>query len=303
MRILLTGATGFIGSWLIPCLRHGGHEVSALVRSSTQTVQLERMGVPVVCDDGVGDMQETLQRQDPFDGVIHLASLFRSSHHPDEVSPLLLTNVLFPTRLLDACVRCGIQWFLNTGTTWQHFENRRYAPVNLYAATKQAFETVAQYYVEAHGVRLVTLALGDTYGPGDSRPKLLNLWCQIAQTGSPLNMSEGTQEIDLVYVSDVVEAFRLAAELLADGEWPGIGAMPTFGVSSGSSLSLRDLARLFEDVSGRVLPIRWGARPLRQREVMKPWISADSVPGWTPKIALREGLGRLWTASQCYVKD
>jgi len=298
MRILLTGATGFIGSWLIPCLRKGGHEVSALVRSSSHTLPLERMGVPVVCDDGAGDLLVSLQRHGPFDGVIHLASLFRSSHRPDEVSPLLLTNVLFPTRLLDACVRSGIQWFVNTGTTWQHFENRSYAPVNLYAATKQAFETVAQYYVEAHGIRMATLALGDTYGPGDTRPKLLNLWCEIAQTGTPLDMSEGMQEIDLVYVSDVVEAFRLTAELLAEGGGAEIGVMPTFGVSSGSSLSLRSLAGLFEEVSGKVLPIRWGMRALRPREVMNPWMSAAPVPGWMPKVALREGLDRLWMASQ-----
>ena len=160
----------------------------------------------------IGNFQPELAAQGPFDGVVHLASLFMASHRSEDVLPLLTSNILFATRLLDAAVRSGVQWFVNTGTAWQHYEGRGYSPVNLYAATKQAFESLAQYYVEAHGLRFVTLALGDTYGPGDTRSKLLNLWCRIAKAGTPLDMSAGLQKIDLVYVSDVAEAFQCAVE-------------------------------------------------------------------------------------------
>ena len=245
MRILVTGATGFIGRWLIPCLRDAGHGVCAIVRSSTDTAALEEQGVTVIRDDGTRDLQPDLTAHGPFDGVIHLASLFLAAHRSDDIVPLLTTNLLFPTRLLDAAVRSGVRWFVNVGTAWQHFEDREYSPVNLYAATKQAFESLAQYYVEAHGLRFVTVALGDTYGPCDTRQTLLNLWCRIMETGAPLEMSEGLQKIDPVYVTDVVEAFRLIVEQL-DSAALQEGGMPTFSVSSGKALSLRELAGLFE---------------------------------------------------------
>lgn len=244
-------------------------------------------------DDGLCDLALEMAKHGPFDGIIHLAPLFLASHRSEDVIPLVSSNILFPTRLLDAAVRGGVRWFVNTGTTWQHYENRAYSPVNLYAATKQAFEALAQYYVEAHGLRFVTLALGDTYGPNDIRQKLLNIWCRIAKTGTPLDMSEGLQTIDLVYVTDVVEAFLLTVDQLKTEIWRE-GYVLTFSVSSGASISLRNLAESFEEVTGGQLPIRWGARTMRPREVMVPWCGNQGVPGWMPNVPLREGLTAMW---------
>ncbi len=298
MRIIVTGATGFIGHWLVPVLQYKGHEVIALVRASADIAGLSQAGVPVIRDDGVRDLQADFSAKGPFDGVIHLASLFLVTHKQEDVVPLLTSNIQFPARILDACVRSGVRWVVNTGTAWQHYEGHTYSPVNLYAATKQAFEAVAQYYVEAHGLRFVTLALGDTYGPGDTRAKLLNLWCRTARTRVPLDMSPGLQKIDLVYATDVVEAYQCAVERLQAGDWPE-EVIPTFRIASGECYSLRELAKVFEEVTGVTLPIRWGARPQRPREVMRPWdCHLPGLPGWQPKIPLRVGLARLWASAQ-----
>lgn len=303
MKILITGATGFTGRSLVPCLQNAGHEVCAVVRPLTDATVLSRAGIPFFRDDGLRDLQPELVAHGPFDGIVHLASLFLASHRSEDVLPLLTSNVLFSTRLLDAAVRSNVQWVVNTGTAWQHYEGHEYSPVNLYAATKQAFEALAQYYVEAHGLRFVTLALGDTYGPGDSRSKLLNLWCRIAKAGTPLDMSAGLQKIDLVYVTDVVEAFKCAVERFQSVDWPD-ETMPTFRVSSGESYSLRELANVFEEVTGVALPIRWGTRPPRPREVMIPWEGALPVlPGWQPKVPLRVGLTQLWESAHNPIKE
>jgi CDP-paratose synthetase len=296
MRILLTGATGFIGRWLVPCLSEAGHEVRAIVRSSTDTSGLAAAGVPYIVDDGIQNMGAALQAHKPFDGIIHLSSLFLYSHKTEDVLPLLSANVVFPVRLLDAAVQNGIRWFINTGTVWQHYEDKPYSPVNLYAASKQAFESLARYYVEAHGLRFATLALCDTYGPGDTRAKLLRLWCQIAHRGTALDMSEGMQKIDLIYAADVAKAFRLLAEHQASSTVTSSLPMPTFSISSGEVVSLRELAAVFEEVTEKTLPIRWGARPMRPREVMIPWSGGLSVPRWCPTVSLRAGIRLTWKA-------
>jgi CDP-paratose synthetase len=292
MNILVTGATGFIGKSLVPLLQRKGHSVRALIRPTTQTCPLEQLHVPYILDDGTQELEKLLKQHGHFDGIIHLSSLFLPSHKSVDISPLLTTNILFPTRLLEAAVRTHISWFINTGTIWQHYENKDYSPVNLYAATKQAFESLAQYYIEAHGIRFVTLALSDTYGPGDTREKLLNLWCRIAKTGETLDMSEGQQKIDLVYVDDVADAFAQTVDNISSHDLN----KPTYSVSSGNVVSLRELAILFEETTGRSLNINWGRRPARLREMMTPWKSSVGVPGWQPKMSMQEGILNLWQA-------
>ena len=72
-------------------------------------------------------------------------------------------------------------------------------------------------------------------------------------------------------------------------------AMETFAVRSGESHRLRDVVAALADVAGRPLPIVWGGRPYRDREVMIPWVNNVPVPGWRPLISLREGLASvLW---------
>ena len=64
---------------------------------------------------------------------------------------------------------------LTAGTAWQHYNNQSYDPVCLYAATKQAYECLIDYYVKVHGLHAVTVKLHDTYGEGDERGKLFYL--------------------------------------------------------------------------------------------------------------------------------
>lgn len=220
--------------------------------------------------------------------VFHLSSLFLSSHQAEDIKPLIEANLLFGTQLVDAMGRVGIRRMVNTGTSWQHYESRDYSPVNLYAATKQAFEEILQYYVEAHGMQIITLKLFDTYGPDDHRQKLFSLLKRAAE-GEPLDMSPGAQCIDLVHVGDVAEAFRIAAERLLDGQ---VSGHERYAVSSGNPMSLRDVVGLVESALKRKLPIEWGGRPYRSREVMQPWVGS-ALPGWKPAVDLAAGLAEI----------
>ena len=90
----------------------------------------------------------------------------------------------------------GVSKIINTGTFWQHYENREYSPTCLYAATKQAFESILHYYVEAKFLMIITLILFDSYGPSDPRPKLFSLLQEARQSEKVIAMSPGEQKID-----------------------------------------------------------------------------------------------------------
>jgi nucleoside-diphosphate-sugar epimerase len=219
--------------------------------------------------------------------VFHLASLFLSEHRLEDIDRLVACNLLFASQLAEAMVQTKVWRLVNTGTSWQHYENREYCPVNLYAATKQAFEDILRYYVEATPLQAITLKLFDTYGPGDRRAKLFKLLRQVAEQQEPLAMSPGEQLIDLVHVDDVLDAFQLAAELLMQDK---VAGHEVFAVSSGAPIPLKELVAVYSRLLGRTLPIIWGGRPYRSREVMVPWHAGRSLPGWYPRVTLEEGV-------------
>jgi nucleoside-diphosphate-sugar epimerase len=155
------------------------------------------------------------------------------------------------------------------------------------------FDCIRRYFCERFGLRFVALELSDTYGPGDNRKKLMSLLIDRVRNRQPLSMSAGEQRISLVFISDVVDAFVSAIEIVPDLR-PGEEAR--FGVTAAEQPRLRDLVALFEREAGVKLDIRWGERPYRTREVMIPW-QGPALPGWQPKIDLSTGIKRVLEAA------
>lgn len=272
MKVLISGITGFVGAHLAKAFLGAGKDVHGLIRPDSETVMLDNLGVSRsvrlhVCDNHINSVIQIMADTTP-DIVCHLASLFLSTHTKDQVDDLISSNVLFGTRLLESMAEVGVCRFINTGTSWQHYNDTDYSPVNLYAATKQAFQDILQFYVEAKGLKVITLKLFDTFGPYDNRPKLMNLLRETCATGTTLDMSPGEQIIDMVHIDHVVSAYLKAAERLMQDK---VNGHEIYGVSSERPQKLKDFVLFLEREWGCEIPVRWGARPYREREVMKPW--------------------------------
>lgn len=290
---MITGATGFIGSHLTRRLVKQGWTVHLVLRHSSSVDSLEEVveQVHIHRHDGTTEnLYDIVQVAQP-DVVFHLASLFLVQHKISEVEPLIKSNITFGAQLAEAMVQNGVAFLINAGTYWQHYQNEDYNPACLYAATKQAFEAVLKFYVEASSLKVITLVLFDTYGPNDPRRKLFTLLKATAETQEPLIMSPGEQLLDLVYISDVVEAFLVAANRLLAGK---VIKSEEYMVSSGNPVSLRQVVKLFEEATGQKLPVRWGERPYWKRQIMVPWNRAAGLPCWSPKVGLLDGIRHIW---------
>jgi nucleoside-diphosphate-sugar epimerase len=299
-RALITGGTGFIGSRLVERLVEEGWSVDCLCLPGTQGT-LEHLHGDLRLHEVTGDdraLRAQVLDAHP-DTVFHLASVFRAEHTPEDVTPLVVSNVLFATQVLDAATASGCKRLVNIGTSWQHYDDADYDPVCLYAATKQAFQDIARYYVSARSLSVVTLEFFDTYGPGDDRPKLVPALIDLCVKGGRLSLSAGEQQVDMVFVEDVVDAVAGAAERLFAADQRGPAVAESFTVESGERLTLRELVSLIERLCGRSLDVGWGERTYRQREVMTPWSRGRCLPGWSPRVTLHEGLARTLRAAGC----
>ena len=292
LKIFLTGATGYIGKNLAQALHDHGFEVAIFTRKSSDIRVLQKYSSKsaiFLLDGTTENIIKSLQSFKP-DVIVHLASLFLAEHKTEDAISLINSNITFPTQLLEAVSHCDIKYFLNTGTSWQHYQNKIYSPVNLYAATKQAFEDLLQYYVEVCGLRAYTLELFDSYGPDDDRGKLISKVIYNINNNIPLDLSPGDQKVDLVHIDDVVSAYLIAIDqLLLEKS----STHKKFGISSGHPVTLKNLILELIGLMGSSTSPNWGARSYRKREVMLPWDRFSPLPNWQPVVSLRDGLSRL----------
>lgn len=286
---LITGATGYVGSRLVQRLVLGGWQVHAIVRPTSDISRLQGLAKLWEFDGTIDSVRVAVANARP-NVVFHLASMFLAQHSPADVAPMIEANIFLGTALLESMVANGVTMLVNTGTSWQHFNNEAYNPACLYAGSKQAFEALLRYYEETASLQAVTLKLFDSYGPNDSRRKLIPLLLETARTGSFLELSPGGQQVDLVHVDDVAEAYLVAARHL---EHQSRLPSRSFGISSGEPLLLTELVELFERVRDVKLRVAWGRRPYRTREIMVPWSDFCSLPDWQPRIKLADGLRDL----------
>lgn len=295
MKLLISGATGFIGTHLIARLQKEKHIVFAIVRSSTKKEAFPKKIQTYVFDNDVANVTSLTEfmEKEKFDGVIHLASLFLAQHKTEDIKNLIDSNVFFATALLEASAKSKTPWFINTGTFWQHYKNKKYSPVNLYAASKQAFESMAQYYVETSSINFVTIKLSDTFGPGDTRPKIFSLLSKLRGSKEPLLMSQGKQILDISYIENVIDGYMRMISLLTKKDAVTLRGK-SFAMYAKKRFTLQQLVGVFEKITKSKLSIIWGGRAYRDREVMVPWEKGEPIPGFAPKYSLEDGIKKTF---------
>ncbi|MDD5081319.1 MAG: NAD(P)-dependent oxidoreductase [Candidatus Omnitrophota bacterium] len=289
-NVLITGATGFVGSNLARQMSANGCNVSIIVRNTSKReniADIENLNV-FEYNRNIEFLADFIEKSQ-IDVVYHLASLFVAEHNSLQVKDLIESNISFGTELLEAMKIAGIKNIVNTGTSWQHYEDKSYNPVCLYAAMKEAFSKILDYYVMAAGFNAITLKLFDSYGENDRRDKLINMLSDFSEFKKNISMSPGKQMLNLLHVEDIVKGFYVAGKMLMEKEYKN----ESFAVAAKENYSLKEVLDLFQQLSGQKLNVTWGARPYRRREVMRPWSKYKTLPGWTAKISLKEGLERI----------
>lgn len=284
MKIIITGATGFIGNAVAQRLCRE-HTIWCTVRKTSNLSKLENMRCGFLYVHDRKALYEKLAEIKP-EMVIHLAGIFLSEHRSDNIAEMIDSNIDFPTILFDAAYEAGCRQFINTGSCWQNYEGEIYNPVNLYAATKQAIEDILKYYVNAKKAKVITLSIFDSYGPEDSRNKILNIVARL-KNGDSIGMSGGNQKMYLCYIEDIVNAYVQAIHLMQNMK---IGEYAKYAVRDEKAYSLKEIIGVYLKISEKKIEIRWGERNYRQREIMDPSGWGSVLPGWHVQFPLEKGM-------------
>ena len=224
------------------------------------------------------------------DLVYHLAACYTTAHDIRAIPRLLEGNLTLGAYLLEAMEAAGCRRLVYATTVTTHCTGADYNPLTLYAATKRAFSDLTAYYTGTGRLNAAAVALSETYGPHDQRPKVLNLIRQSILAGRPLDLTSGHQIFDAVYIDDAVHGFIQAAAAL---ECVNL-AHQFFQLSGENPRSLRETVELMLRVNGLSLQANWGGRSEPERLSERPLRIFPAPPGWRPLISLEKGLRQLW---------
>lgn len=293
---LITGATGYIGSHLANLMLTLKWKVYIIYRQDSDTHYINDIlqYLNKIKYDGNINVLINLFNEINPDVVFHLAASHIKKNNQAYINSLIQSNIILGTEILEAMSHSKSRVFINTGTYWQNYNSDIYNPVDLYAASKEAFEKIIQYYTEAFDFRVITLRLFDVYGEDDDRPKLLNLLKKITKTGESIDISPGEQHLDLVHINDVCNAYLKAYELIKKQKHKSNNI---YGVSSGKTIQLKELITLFKSICKENVNINIGNLPYKKREVMFPYRKYNKLPNWNPKIKLEEILDKFINTS------
>ena len=297
LRVLVTGASGFIGSHLCARLAKLGAEVHGVYRTSSSNCSLFRWW-QVSLDDEMAT-RNLVETVNPA-VIFHLASFVSGSRAIEHVMPALRSNLMSTVNLLESATATGCQRIVLTGSLEETEGDATVAvPASPYAAAKSAASAYARMFNALYKTPVVTARLFMVYGPGQNDYKKLIPYVtrSLLRDDVPRLMS-GTREIDWIYVDDVIDAY------LALAEAPGIEGC-TIDVGSGKLTSVRDVVTKIVDILSPEVQPDFGSindRPMERVRVADVQ-SALEITGWKPRTTLSEGLAKTVDWYRKYASD
>jgi CDP-paratose synthetase len=282
MKIILTGATGFIGSHLLlELIKH--HEVFCLVRENKfdphQYPKVENL--KFFNDLNKFDNQESNQ----FDLIIHLATHFVANHRTEDIPNLIEANLLLGLRLLEFA-KIHTVGFINISSFAQNIDGYFGMPQNLYSATKKSFNNLIKYYCWDFDITAIDIELFDSYGRNDFRNKFYMQAINAFVNNQDFKMSEGKQEICIIHVKDIVKAILQASNLIVFSN--GYNEYTLF--EKKNTHKLKDLAQEIKEIIGSKSKINSNYYEYRKNEIFTLRSSRSSLPGWHSEINLNNGI-------------
>lgn len=291
MRIFITGITGYIGASLAHSLLLQGHQILGLARMPLHDEYIQDIygQITLFPYDGTYESIYAAIKQSSPDLVYHLATHYTGAHNGEVLPVMLNANITMGAYLLEAMAQTESRNLIYASSVMEYYHGKEYCPLNFYAATKRAFYDLMCYYTDAGFLRTGVLVLTDTYGPGDHRPKILNIIKQHMGTDKPLELSDGQQEYAAVYIDDVVRAFDMAGQQLCEGLWE----QKIFQVLPEKIYTLRETVDKLLQIHQITLNAQWGKRPSPVRDMRKAVHIYPVVPGWYPEVSLEVGLKKF----------
>ncbi|MBN2107450.1 MAG: NAD(P)-dependent oxidoreductase [Deltaproteobacteria bacterium] len=290
VKILITGATGFLGSNLLKRLvLNEACDVIVLKRKHSNLARIQGLCDKVTFFNIEETNPESLFATNHIDTIIHCATHYgRKDTKPFEV---IEANFTLPLKLLHVGKEHGLRCFINTDTI---LDKR----VNYYSLSKNQFKQ----WLEMYSPELVSvnMELEHFYGPQDDPSKFVSFIIEKLLNKDPqIDLTLGKQRRFFIYIDDVVEAFVKVLNASVNFS----KGLYSFQVATREPVTIKQFVETIKLLTGnRTTVLNFGAIPYRRNEIMEPAIDISALEAlqWSPTVSLEQGLRKT---IQCMQKD
>lgn len=301
-KILVTGATGFVGSFLVHSLINNNEDVSIIVRNKQLNKRLFDITEKVkiyegdLTSDSLDDIIDAIKPTIVF----HLAAYGALPGQKIAIQDVIDTNVKGLAKLINATKRHNLQLFVNTGSSSEYGiktmpmkESDLLAPINDYGVSKAAATLYCQKVALTESLPLITLRLFSPYGYQDDENRLIPFVINKALKNEPIPLNSKQNVRDFIYIEDVVAAYlKTLKNPIKPGEIINIG--------SGVQHTAYDIVSNIIQLSQSHSALQWNTMPQQKRQIEPILWQADiqkakKLLDWTPDHTLQQGLKKTIT--------
>ena len=207
IKILLTGSTGFIGSYLLKKLCKK-NKIYVILRKKRNNV-LRNKNIKQIYYNNYEDLNKKIKKI-KVNTVIHCATHYVKQHKFDDINKLSNSNILFGNIILENLKMMGVKKFINFSTVWENFNGKKENYFNLYSAYKASFLNIINFYnKKLNNIKFFNLVISDTFGESDKRNKLINILKKNYKKNRKTKIVSKNLYINLINVSDINNAIEL----------------------------------------------------------------------------------------------
>jgi CDP-paratose synthetase len=277
---MLTGATGFLGSYLARALITRGHELSIIKRRNSPLDRIVGL-IPEKLSHDVENNPAKFIRDLHPDVLVNLATCY--GRNGESLYELFRTNVLLPMRLLEAASTAKVPLFVNADTSLP-------PSINPYAMSKKHFSDWCRSVANSGIIHAINIRLESLYGPGDDQTKFTTqLITALLRNEPEFPMTLGAQCRDFIFVQDAADAFAL---LLEQGIKENNFSWIETDVGTGQITAIRTFAETACKIANSGTKLNFGAIPYRPGELMQTSANIRILKqlGWDGGRDLEAGL-------------
>jgi CDP-paratose synthetase len=286
LKILLTGATGFLGTHLLADFLHGNHQVLIAKRASTNMSSLLQRFGKLEAWNIEGDELENMFRLHPhIDVIVHAATDY--GRDDSKLTSTFWANEAFPIKLVELAMQYTIPLFVNMDTFFNSKE-MVYDHLGAYSLSKRHFQEWGLHCSTAGKICFVNLRLFHLYGPGDGLQKFVPAMIKRCLAGEKIDLSDGEQRRDFIHIDDVISAVGVVLkEKLSMRK-----GYHHYDVGTGTSLRIKDFMEMMQRVCDSGANLNFGALPARKGEFKDACADTQALRalGWGANVGIEEGI-------------